>query len=136
MHDKKRTTSGDNIQLDLGDLDTLEKEMNDLTGNSAEKPAASTDSNTKTLGGMAANLFGLDGFSDTANTTVQPDELLNENANLGTATRESAGNTPTWEGYSEKSDVHSSGTSSSYSSYFNDREKRGKKQRIMKKNDT
>ena len=29
MNDKKRTTSGDNIQLDLGDLDTLEKEMND-----------------------------------------------------------------------------------------------------------
>ena len=33
MNDKKRTTSGDNIQLDLGDLDTLEQEMNDLTGN-------------------------------------------------------------------------------------------------------
>ena len=135
MNDKKRTTSGDNIQLDLGDLDTLEKEMNDLTGNSAQQPASSTNSSTKTLGGMAANLFGMGGFTDTADTRVQPDELPNENANLGHATRESAGNTHTWDGFSKMNDVPSSGPSSSYSSNLNDREKRRKKRMMLKKMD-
>jgi hypothetical protein len=136
MNDKKRSTSGDNIQLDLGDLDTLEKEMNDLTGNSAEKPAASTDSNTKTLGGMAANLFGLGGFTNTEDTTtIQPDELPNDNANLGHATRESAGKTHTWDGFSKMNDVPSSGPASSYSSNLNDREKRRKKRMMLKKMD-
>ena len=31
MNDKKRSSSSDNIKLDLGDLDTLEQEMNDLS---------------------------------------------------------------------------------------------------------
>ena len=136
MNDKKRTTSGDNIQLDLGDLDTLEKEMNDLTGNSAQQSASSTNSSTKTLGGMAANLFGMGGFTDTADTTtIQPDELPNDNANLGHATRESAGKTHTWDGFSKMNDVPSSGPSSSYSSNLNDREKRRKKRMMLKKMD-
>jgi len=140
MNDKKRTSSGDNIQLDLGDLDTLEKEMNELSGVSAkpdeQTTTSSTDGNTKTLGGMAANLFGLGGFTNTTEpTNIQVEELPNDNANLGQATRESAGKTKTWDGFSKMNDVPSSGPASSYSSNLNDREKRRKKRAMLKKMD-
>ena len=60
MNDKKRSTSGDNANLDLGDLDTLEKEMNELSGNAtAAASNSATDSSSKTLSGMASNFFGL-----------------------------------------------------------------------------
>jgi hypothetical protein len=142
MNDKKRTTSGDNMRLDLGDLDSLEQEMNELSGASTAAQNTSTnDGTTKSLSGMAANLFGLGGFTDTAsipnqpNIPIQPDELPNDNANLGQATRESAGNTKTWDGFSKMNDVPSSGPASSYSSNLNDREKRRKKRMMLKKMD-
>lgn len=138
MNDKKRSASSDNTKLDLGDLDDLENEMNELSNNATRAAASqksSSDGNTKTLGGMAANLFGLGGFVDkTTPATETPDESYHTDANLGYATRESAGNTKTWDGFSKMNDVPASGPAShSSSSNLNEREKRRKKRLMLKK---
>jgi len=135
MNDKKRPASGDSGKLDLGDLDTLEQEMNELSGVNTT-PSSTNDTGTKSLSGMAANLFGLGGFTDTASVPIQKDDPQNnDSAKLGQATRESAGNTKTWDGFSKMNDVPSSGPSPSYSSNLNDREKRRKKRMMLKKMD-
>lgn len=136
MNDKKRSASSDNLKLDLGDLDDLEQEMNELSSNATRGmgETASSGGNTKTLGGMAANLFGLGGFMDNKSTAAEPTNYSHTDANLGHATRESAGNTKTWDGYSKMNDVPASGPSSS-SSNLNDREKRRKKRLMLKKMD-
>ena len=137
MNDKKRPASGDNMHFDLGDLDALEQEMNELSGvtsgTSSANQHTSTPDGTKSFSGMAANLFGLGGFTDAKSIPIQPDELPNHNANLGQATRESAGNTKTWDGFSKMNDVPSSGPAPSYSSNLNDREQRRKKRMMLKK---
>ena len=137
MNDKKRSASSDNTKLDLGDLDDLENEMNELSNNATRAAAsqnASSGGSTKTLSGMAANLFGLGGFMDNSTPADEPPESANTDANLGHATRESAGNTKTWDGYSKMNDVPASGpASSSSSSNLNEREKRRKKRLMLKK---
>jgi len=138
MNDKKRSASSDNTKLDLGDLDDLENEMNELSNNAtrAASQNASSGGSTKTLSGMAANLFGLGGFMDNSTPANEPPESANTDANLGHATRESAGNTKTWDGYSKMNDVPASGpASSSSSSNLNEREKRRKKRLMLKKMD-
>jgi hypothetical protein len=129
MNDKKRSSSSDNIKLDLGDLDTLEQEMNDLssTANAASVKQQSGGEN-KTLSNMASNLFGMGGFTEPAIEINTPDNNIND-ANLGQATRDSAGNTNTWDGYSKMNDI----PTASSGSKLNDREKRRKKRMMLKK---
>jgi hypothetical protein len=143
MNDKKRSASGDNMRLDLGDLDDLEQEMNELSSKAtAASRANSSSDNTKSLGGMAASLFGLGGFMSSKPENTQPmqrdspptNDYTKTDANLGYATRESAGNTKTWDGFSKMNDVPASGpASSSSSANLNDREKRRKKRLMLKK---
>jgi len=127
MNDKKRSSSSDNIKLDLGDLDSLEQEMNTLSENANNAAAAATDPNTKTIGGMFTGLFGNN--DPTPAPAVKIDEP--SDSLLGQATRDSAGNTKTWDGYSKMNDIPSSGPTSS--SNLNDREKRRKKRMMLKK---
>ena len=129
MNDKKRSSSSDNIKLDLGDLDTLEQEMNDLssTANAASVKQQSSGE-SKTLSNMASNLFGIGGFTEPAIEINTPDNNIND-ANLGQATRDSAGNTNTWDGYSKMNDI----PTASSGSKLNDREKRRKKRMMLKK---
>lgn len=127
MNDKKRNSSSDNIKLDLGDLDTLEQEMNDLS--STATTAAKEHSESKSLSNMASNLFGLGGFTDSATEINTPNDTVND-ANLGQATRDSTGNTNTWDGYSKMNDIP---TSSSSGTKLNEREKRRKKRMMLKK---
>jgi len=131
-----------NMRLDLGDLDDLEQEMNELSSKAtAASRGNSSSDNTKSLGGMAASLFGLGGFMGSKQESAQPmqrdqsptNEYTKTDANLGYATRESAGNTKTWDGFSKMNDVPASGPASSSSTNLNDREKRRKKRLMLKK---
>ena len=64
MNDKKRSSSSDNIKLDLGDLDTLEQEMNDLSSTATSAVKEQNSGENKTLSNMASNLFGMGGFTE------------------------------------------------------------------------
>jgi len=128
MNDKKRSSSSDNIKLDLGDLDTLEQEMNDLSSTATSAVKEQNSGENKTLSNMASNLFGMGGFTEPDIEINPPDNNINE-ANLGQATRDSAGNTNTWDGFSKMNDIPSTSTGSK----LNDREKRRKKRMMLKK---
>jgi hypothetical protein len=127
MNDKKRASSSSPANLNLGELDNLENELNELSG------AASS---SKTLSGFASNLFGMGGFSDPApgakTVSLNIDESDKNDSNLGQATRESAGNTKTWDGYSKINEIPLSSGSSS-SGRMTDMDKRRKKRMMLKK---
>jgi hypothetical protein len=130
MNDKKKSSSNSATNLDLGELDNLENELNELSG-------AGSSSNSKTLSGFASNLFGMGGFTETPAKTVSLniDEEISD-SNLGQATRESAGNTKTWDGYSKINEIPiNNSSSSSNSGRMNDLEKRRKKRMMLKKLD-
>jgi len=128
MNDKKRSSSSDNIKLDLGDLDTLEQEMNDLSSTATAAAKEHSSGESKTLSNMASNLFGLGGFTDSATEINTPNDTVND-ANLGQATRDSTGNTSTWDGFSKMNDI----PTSSSGTKLNEREKRRKKRIMLKK---
>lgn len=130
MNDKKRNASGDNVKVELGELDDLESELNTLSGN-APSTSGGSNSDTKTLGGMASNLFGIGGFSK-SDEQIEPEiaHINEENdANLGAATRESIGTTKTWDGYAKMSEVPRAAPAPQMSS----REQRRKKRMMLKK---
>jgi hypothetical protein len=135
MNDKKKSSSN-GMNLNLGELDSLEQELNDLTsqGVSAGQGNGSSGNNdTRTFTGFAANLFGLSSNSEQAVKPISVEDDIND-SNLGNATRESIGNTKTWDGYSKVNDVNfSSSSSSSSSGKMNDRERRRKKRMMIKK---
>ena len=129
MNDKKK--SSDNARVDLGDLDDLEKELNNIS----QEPSRSGDGNTKTFEGMASNLFGLGGFTP---ETVEQNEgetiniqLEESDSNLGNATRESVGTTKTWDGFTKMNEI----PANTYMPSMTDREKRRKKRLMLKKMD-
>jgi hypothetical protein len=119
MNDKKKAPTG-SMNIDLGELDKLENELNNLSASSGE---------TKTLGGLGStfsNFFGMGGSQEPASKSVD----LNDSS-LGQATAESMGNTKTWDGFSKINEIPQSGPSSG--SKLNDREKRRKKRMMIKK---
>ena len=131
MNDKKRSASN-SVNLDLGELDNLENELNELSGIGK---SSSSFGDTKTLGGFAANLFGLgsssSGSSDSSKKVMlNADDDLND-SNLGHATRESLGNTKTWDGFSKMNEIPLGGGSAP--SKMTDRDARRKKRLMIKK---
>lgn len=129
MNDKKKTS--DNAKVDLGDLDDLEKELNNIS----QEPSRSGESNTKSLSGMASDLFGIGGFTQSDATSAEPEtiniQLEESDSNLGNATRESVGTTKTWDGFAKMNEM----PSTSYTPGMTDREKRRKKRMMLKKMD-
>ena len=123
MNDKAKTSASNNINVDLGDLDRLESELNDLSG----KSSSSSNGETKTLNGFTNGLFNLAGFSD-AKTTSSGNT---NDSNLGSATSESIGNTKTWDGFTKMNEIPLNTERSS--SNMNEREKRRKKRLMLKK---
>ena len=120
MNDKKKIPSG-SMNIDLGELDKLENELNNLSASSNE---------TKTLGGLGnsfSNFFGM-GSNDTK--TIDTNAHSTE-PSLGQATADSMGNTKTWDGFSKINEIPQSGFSSG--SKMSDREKRRKKRMMIKK---
>jgi hypothetical protein len=131
MNDKKRSAS--TMNLNLGELDNLENELNEISGNGSYSSGGG-GSGTKTLSGLANSFFG-GGFTPSepakeVSINIEPEST---DSNLGQATRESAGSTKTWDGFSKLNEVPVS--SSMSSSKMTDREKRRKKRAMIKKLD-
>ena len=122
MNNSKRNSSN-NVNIDLGELDNLEKELNELSGNSSQ---STTTKNLSNLSGFASNLFG---FDTPAQTTNEPTYDKND-SNLGQATKESIGNTKTWDGFSKMNDIPATDMPSAK---MTDRETRRKKKMMIKK---
>ena len=118
MNDKKKSSSS-NINIDLGELDRIEDELNELTDKSS---ASAPSSETKTLSGFANNLFGF----GKSNSNEKSD------SKLGSATAESiGGKSSTWDGFSKVNDIPMD--KSGGSARMTDREKRRKKRAMIKK---
>lgn len=127
MNDKKKTS--DSANVNLGDLDDLESELNNLS----QKTSRTGEDGTKTLGGMASELFGMGGFTkldETPAETINID-IQESDSNLGNATRDSIGTTKTWDGFAKMNEV----PSVNYTSNMTDLEKRKKKRMMLKKMD-
>lgn len=129
MNDKKRTSSNDNLNVELGDLDNLEKELNTLSGSD------SNNENKKSLSGITSDLFGLGGFTKVEDEIQLETEkinidLENNDSNLGNATRESIGVSKTWDGFTKMNEFPQAPPPMNNMS---DREKRRKKRLMLKK---
>ena len=131
MNDKKRTSSSDKLNVDIGDLDNLEKELNHLSTPAHQQ----SDEGTKSLSGLTGDLFGLGGFSNVDDEIKLETEKINIDiepidSNLGSATRDSIGVTKTWDGFTKMNEVpHAPPPVNNMS----DREKRRKKRAMLKK---
>lgn len=121
MNGKSRGAANDNISLELGDLDKLEDEMNELSAN------ISAPRESSGFSGFASNLFGASSPSPSA---ADAEESHHSTSHLGEATRESIGNTKTWDGFSK---MNNAPLSQSTGTTLNDREKRRKKRLMIKK---
>jgi hypothetical protein len=132
MNDKMKSSSS-TMNLNLGELDTLEDELNKLSGGGSSSKSSS-GGETKTLSGFAANLFGLGGNSNSSSSAEPVNiniDLEPTDSNLGNATRESVGNTKTWDGFSKINEIPLNNTGSS--SKMTERERRRKKRAMIKK---
>lgn len=158
MNDRKKSSSSSH-SIDLGELDQLENELNELSGasssnsksvsyssgsaSSANNHSSSTSGETKTLSGFASNLFNMgSSFSNSfsnigttagSNNTVGSNHNLGNDKNdsrLGEATVEGIGNSKTWDGFSKMNEVPLTGSAAPK---MNDREKRRKKRAMIKK---
>jgi len=147
MNDRKKSSSS-SMHIDLGELDKLEDELNELSGAShntsksvsystgnagagASSSSSGAGGETKTLSGFASNLFNF-GSSMSAGLGLSGStaDVEKNDSNLGQATVESIGNSKTWDGFSKMSEVPLSGSALPK---MNDREKRRKKRAMIKK---
>lgn len=139
MNDKKRSTSsGSTMNIDLGELDKLESELNDLTGSTKTIHNVNTggESGTSKMFSGLGNMFGGMGFGGSskpasASSIVDDDE--GTDSNVGHATLESIGNTKTWDGFSKMSDIPAEKGGATITPKLTDREKRRKKRAMIKK---
>jgi hypothetical protein len=125
MNDRKISSSS--MNLNLGELDTLENELNELSGVSNN----SSSGDTKTLNGFTSSFFGVSSDPSSKKVSINADNDTTD-SNLGQATRESIGNTKTWDGFSKMNEIPANVPSAS-SSKLSDREKRRKKRMMIKK---
>ena len=116
MNDKKKTPTG-SMNIDLGELDKLENELNDLS-------ASASDTKTLGMGNSFSNFFGL---GSSAPKPAPPSS--EDQSNLGQATADSMGNTKTWDGFQKINEI----PQASMGSKLSDREKRRKKRMMIKK---
>ena len=117
MNDKLKSSSG-STNIDLGELDRLENELNELS--SMNMPAAQPE--TKSFFGFSKSDPPINMQSDSTDSK------------LGGATVESIGNTKTWDGFSKLNEVPlGGGGERTGGAGLNEREKRRKK-RVMLKN--
>ena len=115
------------VDLNLGELDNLEDELNELSGRNTPPQ---NNGNTRSFSGMESNLFGF-GKSDEEPVRTARHEEYND-SNLGQATRESIGTAKTWDGFSKMGEMPLN-DEIRVSSTMNEREKRRKKRAMIKK---
>lgn len=156
MNDKK--SKSNNINIDLGELDTLERELNEMTGNKSgdqgRRNGGEASSSTRSFGfSDFANLFGGDGSSGGGNEEPMEEVKMNfgggggvrgrndedlekENSNIGSATRQTHNAAKTWDGFTKFNEIpvdYKSSTSENSGAKLNEREKRRKKKMMIKK---
>ena len=146
MNDKR--TGSNNINIDLGELDNLEKELNEMTGNYGGGGGGGGSNNqsstTRSFGFSSfGNLFGGGG----GNENVESVDEVKMNfgggsdgdgggAKIGSATRQTHSAASTWDGFTKYNEIPAEYKSSSSvpdSSKMNEREKRRKKKMMIKK---
>ena len=126
MNDKKRTSSSDNLNAELGDLDNLESELNNLSS----AANTSSDPDKKSLSGINNDLFGIGGFSKAEEINLNTNDIEeNNDSNLGNATSASMGTTKTWDGFAKMNEMPSVAPMNN----LNEKEKRRKKRTMLKK---
>jgi hypothetical protein len=116
LMNEKNKSSSSSTRIDLGELDKLEDELNELTS------ANSAPVGSKSIGGFGSSLFGFASASES-----KADE-----PKLGQATVEGIGNTKTWDGFSKLNEVPAGGDDSNRSAGMPEREKRRKKRAMLK----
>jgi hypothetical protein len=127
MNDKKKSSG--NTVIDLGELDKLENDLNDLSGVSSggasytTPPTPSATGESKLLSGLGS-IFGYK-----SSTPAASSETTANDSKLGSATAESIGKTSTWDGFTKMNDIPMESSGSKLS----DREKRRKKRLMIKK---
>ena len=126
MNEKKVPPSSDD--LNLGELDNLENELSEISNTNISSSV--NNENTKTVSGIASNLFGLGEPVREAPIKINTEEI--SDSNLGQATRDSVGNAKTWDGFSKLNEVPVN-EFKSQSSKLSEREKRRKKRAMLKK---
>jgi len=126
MNEKKKPNSGP-MNIDLGELDKLENELNELSN-------SSTDTKSLNLGGIGngfANFFGLGGDKNKEKEKERSQDSASS-SNLGHATVNTMGNSRTWDGFSKMAnDVPMTAVRPP----MDEREKRRKKRAMLKKLD-
>lgn len=141
MNDKKKSSSsGGGMSMDLGELDRLESELNNLSSNTAGSGGGGGGGfssmfggggETKTLSGFASNLFNFGGSDNNTSSVKQNVDMREESdSNLGHATADSMGSTKTWDGYSKLGEVPLGGAAPIRMS---ERDRRRKKRAMIKK---
>jgi hypothetical protein len=101
MNNSKRSTQ-QSSNISLGDLDSLESELNNLSSSSSSSSTQpTTQGDTKVLSGLSS-FFGFNKSDD----TPQSNETSNAKSNLGQATKETnAGTTKSWDGFMKFNDI-------------------------------
>jgi len=130
MNEKKKSSSGP-MNIDLGELDKLENELNELSASSSG--GGDTKSlNLGNIGAGFANFFGLGGDKDKDKEKKDRQSDKNSESNVGQATVNSMGNNRTWDGFTKMtSDV----PMNTVRPQMDEREKRRKKRAMLKKLD-
>ena len=130
MNNTKRS-AGNATNIDLGDIGSLENELNELSsgGGGGQSQGSNGNSDTKVLSGIS-NFFGFGsdkGTGASASTSSAPSE-----SGLGQATKETgAGTNKTWDGFMKFNDI----PDRPVQSRMTDREKLRKKRLMMKRLD-
>ena len=122
MNDKMKSTNYGNSNIDLGELDKMEKDLNELGGNYAPEPEPSSQGTTKSFFG---NWFG-------GNKSAPTNDVIQTDSNIGQATANTfTGFTKTSDGYGKlNTEVPIEAPSR-----MTDRERRRKKRLMLKKLD-
>ena len=115
LMNEKNKSSSSSTRIDLGELDKLENELNELSG-------ANSQTESRSIGGFGASLFGMAAAS----------EKRSDEPKLGQATVEGIGNTKTWDGFSKLNEVPVGGDDMNRSAGMPEREKRRKKRAMLK----
>jgi len=130
MNDKKSNDTS-KTKIDLGELDKLEEELNDLssiniqTDYSSGNPDLKKVDTNNSFGGFAKSMFGMN-----ENKNVEP--VTGNDSKLGSSTAESMGaQSKTWDGFTKLSGMGGDSKPSS-SNNMTDREKRRKKRMMLK----
>ena len=122
MNEKQKASAGP-TSIDLGELDKLEDDLNNLSSDAPSTSDTKSIGGLGSFGGLGSNWFGGNKKQD------KPDETIND-SNLGQATSSSMGNTKTWDGFTKIGEI--SQTQSNVTN-MTDREKRRKKRMMIHK---